>query len=151
MPEVRRLLLTVAEPPTRSAFRLAWSVFRRRHQACAKRCHTARRARQWRRASGSPALHLLPARRFALSTAHWARVVPLLPPQKPHTGRPNHDYRTFLEGMLGILQTGRSWRQLPDHFGPWQTGYGRYQRWRRAGIWQHVLDILSQGNANALS
>jgi transposase len=99
--------------------------------------------------SGSPLIHLLPARRFALSDAQWARIVPLLPPQKPHTGRPNHDHRTFLAGMLWILQTGSSWRDLPAQFGPWHTVYGRYQRWRRAGIWQQVLDILSQGNASA--
>jgi transposase len=45
--------------------------------------------------------------------------------------------------MLWILQTGSSWRELPEEFGPWQTVYGRYQRWRRAGIWQQVLDLLS--------
>jgi transposase len=50
--------------------------------------------------------------------------------------------------MLWILQTGSSWRELPAQFGPWQTVYGRYQRWRRAGIWPLVLDILSQDNAH---
>jgi hypothetical protein len=149
VPAVRRLLLTLAEPPTHSAFRLAWSLFRRRHQARAKRCHATRRARQRQLASGSPLIHLLPARRFALSAEQWERVVPLLPPQKPRTGRPNHDHCTFLAGMLWILQTGSAWRELPEQFGPWQTVYGRYQRWRRAGIWPQVLDILSQGNACA--
>jgi hypothetical protein len=149
VPEVRRLLLTLAEPPGRSTFRLAWSLFRRYHQACAKRCHASRRVRQRRVAPGSPAIHLLPARRFEFSAEQWERIVPLLPPQKPRTGRPNHDHRTFLTGMLWILQTGNSWRDLPEQFGPWQTVYGRYQRWRRAGIWQQVLDILSQGNAKA--
>ena len=127
----------VTEPPARSAFRLLWSLFRRRHQACAKRCHVARRARQRRRAPGGPLIYLLPARRFALHAEQWEQIVPLLPPQKPRTGRPNHDYRTFLAGMLWILQTGSSWRELPAQFGPWQTVYGRYQRWRRAGIWPH--------------
>jgi transposase len=149
VPEVRRLLLTLAEPPWRSAFRLAWSRFRRRHQAGAKRCHTARRAQQPRVAPGSPLIHLLSARRFALSAEQWARIVPLLPPQKPRTGRPNHDYRTFLAGMLWLLQTGTSWRELPAQFGPWQTVYHRYQRWRQAGIWPQVLDILSQSTATA--
>jgi transposase len=45
--------------------------------------------------------------------------------------------------MLWILQTGHAWRELPAQLGPWQTVYGRYQRWRRAGIWQQVLNILS--------
>lgn len=152
MPEVRRLLLTVAEPPARSAFRLAWSVFRRHHQASAKRCHAARRATQYpldQLAPGSPLIHLLPARRFDLSAELWERILPLLPPQKPPNGRPNHDHRTFLAGMLWIFQTGSSWRDLPAQFGPWQTVYSRYHRWRQAGIWHQVLDILSQGNTSA--
>jgi hypothetical protein len=44
VPEVRRLLLTLAEPDERFSIRLAWSVFRRRHQAIAKRCHAIRRS-----------------------------------------------------------------------------------------------------------
>jgi transposase len=51
--------------------------------------------------------------------------------------------------MLWILQTVRAWRELPAQFCPWQAVYGRYQWWRRAGIWQQVLDILSQRNASA--
>lgn len=50
--------------------------------------------------------------------------------------------------MLWILQSGSSWRELSEEFGPWQTIYNRYQRWRRASIGQPVLDILSQGNEN---
>jgi hypothetical protein len=44
VPEVRRLLCrlvwTVIPPPEES---LAWSVWRRRHQAIARRCHYQRR------------------------------------------------------------------------------------------------------------
>jgi hypothetical protein len=154
VPEVRCLLLALADPPGHAALRLAWSVFRRRHQACAKRCHTARRARQPRLTpasgnSGGALIHLLPARPFALNDAQWARIVPLLPPQKPHTSRSNHDHRTFLAGMLWILQTGSAWRELPQQFGPWHTVYGRYQRWRRAGSWQQVLDVLSPEQEDA--
>lgn len=77
--------------------------------------------------------------------------MPLLPPQKPRTGRPNHDHRTFLASTLWILQTGSAWHEIPAQCGRWQTIYGRYQRRRRAGIWQQVLDILTQDNASALA
>jgi transposase len=98
---------------------------------------------------GSPRIQFLPARRFDLSAELWERILPLLPPQKPRTGCPNHDHHTFLAGMVWIFQTGSSWRDLPQEFGPWQTVYSRYQRWRQAGIWQQVLDVLSQGNESA--
>jgi len=44
VPEVRRLLeVALPLPPRSRAARLAWSRWRRRHQACAKRCHYQRR------------------------------------------------------------------------------------------------------------
>jgi hypothetical protein len=44
IPEVRRLFFFLLEtPPLSRAFRLAWSFFRRTHQAIARRCHYMRR------------------------------------------------------------------------------------------------------------
>ena len=142
MPEVRRLLLCLTEPPERVHSRLAWSAFRRRHQAAAKRCHTARRLRQPPTRTGAPLLQALRTPNLDLTDDRWARVSILLPPQRPPTGRPANDHRTLLSGMLWVAQTGAAWRNLPAHFGPWETVYSRYQRWRRAGIWQRVLDTL---------
>ena len=87
---------------------------------------------------------MLPAAELDLTDARWERVAPLLPPQRPPTGRPNHDHRTVLAGMLWVARTGAAWRELPAHFGPWETVHGRYQRWRQAGIWQRILDALPQ-------
>jgi hypothetical protein len=39
-------------------------------------------------------------RRFELTDARWERIAPLLPPQKPRTGRPAEDHRQVLNGML---------------------------------------------------
>ena len=148
MPEVRRLLLGLTEPPERAPFRLAWSTFRRRHQAIAKRCHTARRLRQHPAPTRAPLLQALRAPALDRTDERWARVSSVLPPQKPPTGRPANDHRTLLAGMLWVAQTGAGWRDLPAHFGPWETVYSRYRRWRRVGIWQRVLDTL-QGDHDA--
>jgi transposase len=67
-----------------------------------------------------------------------------LPAQHPPTGRPNHDHRTILAGMLWVARTGSAWRDLPAQFGPWETVHSRYARWRKAGIWQRILDTLDQ-------
>ena len=154
MPEVRRLLLTGAEPAAHAAFRLGWSRFRRQHQAIAQRCHAARRARQHplpQMAPSPPPIHVLAGRRFELSDEQWERIAPFLLPAKSPRGRPSHDHRTLLAGMLWVIQTGTSWRALPEQFGPWQTVYSRYQRWRRAGIWQQMLDTFSHGSEIALT
>jgi hypothetical protein len=144
---VRRLLLALAEPAERFGFRLAWSVWRRRHQAVARRCHAARRARQQPIVTGTAPLALPPAVSPALTDEQWARVSPLLPPQHPPVGRPPRDHRMILAGMLWVARSGAAWRDLPADFGPWPTVHGRYQRWRRAGIWQRLLDALGPDEA----
>jgi transposase len=142
VPEVRRLLLAIAEPPERFGLRLAWSTFRRRHQAVAKRCHSRRRAVQQPVRLKTPSIQRQAGLDFALTEERWERIVALLPPQKPQSGRPNHDHRTILSGMLWVVRSGASWRELPDSFGPWATVHSRYRRWRKAGIWQQILQVF---------
>jgi hypothetical protein len=44
IPELRRLFFFLLEtPPLSRVFRLGWSLFRRTHQAIARRCHYKRR------------------------------------------------------------------------------------------------------------
>ena len=70
------------------------------------------------------------------------KIEPLLPPQKPWTGRPSHEHRTLLNGILWILRTGAPWRDLPERYGKWTTVYSRFQRWRKKEVWQRVLSEL---------
>lgn len=142
MPEVRRLLHALGESEEQQANRLHWSRFRREHQGRAQRFHRLRRARQAPAvAVTSPApLHLqgLPA----LTDEHWERLRPLLPAQKPETGRPASDHRLIVEGMLWVARSGSSWRELPTRFGPWSTVASRYQRWVKEGLWACILQVL---------
>jgi transposase len=80
----------------------------------------------------------------ALTDALWEHLLPLLPAQKPQMGRPATDHRLVVEGMLWIVHTGSSWRELPDRFGPWSTVASRYQRWCKAGIWARILQVLQE-------
>jgi transposase len=86
-----------------------------------------------------------------LTDAQWERLRPLLPPQKPRTGRPATDHRLVVEGMLWVVRTGSSWRELPKRFGPWSTVASRYQRWCKAGIWAHILHVLQTHEGTATS
>jgi hypothetical protein len=151
VPAVRRLLLALDEPIERFGFRLLWSRWRRRHQAVAQRCHAARRARLHPPAAArSPTPGSL-AMGPELTDDQWARASPRLPPQRPPIGRPPDDHRTILAGMLWVVRTGASWRELPSAFGPWPTVYSRYRRWRQAGIWQRVLETLNPSHPSAPS
>ncbi len=83
-------------------------------------------------------------RRATLTDAQWERLRPLLPPQKPRTGRPAKDHRLILDGILWIARTGAPWRDLPPRFGPWQTVATRFYRWHAAGIWDALLAALQR-------
>jgi transposase len=79
-----------------------------------------------------------------LTDAEWARLEPLLPPQKPEVGRPNQDHRRIINGMLWINRTGAPWDDLPARYGPRGTVSSRFYRWRAAGIWARILAALQE-------
>src|SRR5438034_8656942 len=78
-------------------------------------------------------------RRHEITDAEWERLAPLLPPERPRTGRPNKSHRLIVNGILWKLRTGAPWRDLPERYGPWQTVYDRFVRWRRDGTWDRLL------------
>jgi transposase len=80
-------------------------------------------------------------RRHELSDAQWALIADLMPSNALH-GRPWSDHRQIVNGMMWILHTGAPWRDLPEHYGPWQTVFERFNRWRREGLLDRVLERL---------
>ena len=83
-----------------------------------------------------------------LTDDQWARLKPLLPPQKPKTGRKNLDHRRIINGILWILRTGAPWDDLPRRYGKRGTVSSRYYRWCQQGIWQRVFaDLQAQADA----
>jgi transposase len=79
-----------------------------------------------------------------VTNEQWERVAPLLPPQKGRTGRPAHDHRVILNGILWKVRTGAPWRDLPERYGPWSTVHSRFRRWRLAGVWDRVFAAVQQ-------
>ena len=141
MPEVQRLWQAQDEPSWRQALRLRWSRFRRAHQAVATRCHVTRRASQHPLAAERVLEPIPLAGLEALTPERWEQLCSLLP-QQAATGRPAVEHRLIVEGILWIIRTGSAWRELPVHFGPWQTVASRYQRWRKEGRWARILQVL---------
>lgn len=76
--------------------------------------------------------------RGELTDQAWARLAPLLPANGGRGGQ-WHNHRQVINGILWRLRTGAPWRDLPDRYGPWQTCYDRFVRWRRAGTWDRLL------------
>ena len=81
-------------------------------------------------------------KRCELTDEQWKRLEPLLPAQKPGTGRPNKDHRQIINGILWVLKSGAPWRDLPECYGKVGTVSSRFYRWVQAGVWQQILDSL---------
>ena len=141
VPEVRRLLAGGTRSERQR--QLAWSRWRRQHQATAQRCHTTRRARTQPEDADTAAVMLRIPGTGYLTAETWTQIEALLPPQQPTRGRPANDHRRTLEGMLWVMHTGLGWREVPVYFGSWQTIHGRYQRWIKAGLWQQIVIMLN--------
>ena len=71
------------------------------------------------------------------SVAEWALIEPLLPVPACQTKTGGHPEkwprRDIVDGIRYIVDNGAKWRALPADFPPWETVYGFFWRWNRAG------------------
>lgn len=79
--------------------------------------------------------------RHELSDDEWGQIKDLFP-VNGRRGRPWRDHRVIMNGIVWILETGAPWRDLPKEYGPWQTVYDRFNRWRKDGTWIRILQHL---------
>ncbi|MEW2386697.1 IS5 family transposase [Micromonospora sp. NPDC047707] len=87
-------------------------------------------------------------RRFDLTDAQWAVLEPLLSKGKKPGRPPKWSKRQLIDGIRWRVRVGSPWRDVPECYGPWQTVYGLFRRWQRAGIWQRIVTGL-QARADA--
>jgi transposase len=80
--------------------------------------------------------------RHSLTDEQWFLIDSFIPRSKARTGRPPRDRRLMLEGIFWILGTGAPWRDLPGRFGPWQTVYDHFWKWRKNGVFTTVVEAL---------
>jgi tetratricopeptide (TPR) repeat protein len=77
-----------------------------------------------------------------LTAREWEQIAPLLPSPIGRRGRPFHDHRRVINGILWKLRTKAPWRDLPVRYGPWRTCDERYRRWQQQGIWDRIMLVL---------
>src|SRR3954465_5287065 len=86
--------------------------------------------------------------RYELSDYEGTAIKPMLP-NKPRGVRRVND-RRVLNGIFWVLRSGAPWRDLPETYGPRTTCYNRFVRWRRAGVWDQIMDALAAGHDAAV-
>ena len=78
--------------------------------------------------------------RYDLTDFEWSVIEPLLPMDR-HGPKPKNN-RQIINGMFYVLRAGSPWRDLPERYGPYTTVYNRFNRWRKAGIWDRLMDAI---------
>lgn len=81
-------------------------------------------------------------RRHDLTDAQWAVLEPLLPKPKKSGRPPKWSKRQLIDGIRWRTRVGSPWRDVPECYGPWQTVYGLFRRWQRAGVWWKIVTGL---------
>lgn len=77
---------------------------------------------------------------FWLDDDSWRAIEPLIPMNRPGV-KPGHN-RQIISGILHVLKVGCRWCDCPRDYGPSTTVYNRFNRWSKAGIWQHMAEQL---------
>ena len=80
-------------------------------------------------------------RRYELSDEAFGLIEDLLPKNGKRGGQWN-DHRVTLNGVFWILHPGAQWRELPERYGAWSSVFDRYNRWRRDGTIDRILERL---------
>ena len=80
--------------------------------------------------------------RYEISDFEWTAIEPHLP-NKPR-GVPRVDDRRVLNGIFWVLRSGAPWADVPARYGPPTTIYNRFNRWRKAGVWDRLMDAIAK-------
>ena len=71
--------------------------------------------------------------RYDLTEFEWNVIKPLLPNKA--RGVPRVDDRRVVNAIFYQLR-------LPERYGPYTTVYNRFNRWRKAGVWNRLMDAI---------
>jgi transposase len=82
--------------------------------------------------------------RYDLTDVEWSVIEPVLPKGRP--GPRRKEDRRVLNGVFWVLRTGAPWRDLPERYGPYTTAYNRFNRWRKAGVWDRLMDAVTKAH-----
>ena len=82
--------------------------------------------------------------RYELTDSEWKAIEPCVP-TKPR-GVPRVDDRRVLNGIFWVLRSGARWADLPERYGPPTTIYNRFNRWRKAGVWDRLMDAITKAH-----
>lgn len=80
-------------------------------------------------------------KRYSLTKAQEEIIQPLLPKAKS-TGRPGLNPLLVFNAILWVLSSGAPWRDLPPHYGNWNSIYHKFRQWCAQNLFENILKVL---------
>lgn len=78
-----------------------------------------------------------------LADSEWQEINHLFEMSYATGGRPlKYSKRELLNGILYVLRSGCTWRDLPGDFPKWYIVYKQFQRWEQKGIFENLNTFL---------
>ena len=81
---------------------------------------------------------------YELTDTEWEKLQQLLSKKTGKSGRPCRDLRQTLSGIKWVLNTGSSWRAMPEEFGKWNSVYRYFCRLDEKGDLEAILNELTK-------
>jgi putative transposase len=78
-----------------------------------------------------------------MTDEQWSVLEPRIPAS--YGGRPRtKELRPIVNGIFYRNKAGCQWRMLPKEFGPWESVYYYFAKWRKDGTWRRLNDSLRE-------
>jgi putative transposase len=76
----------------------------------------------------------------------WESIEPYLPPKKSPIGRPRANMRKSFNGILYVVMTGCTWKDVPRRYGSKSTVHRFHLYLSGHGIYQEIFnELLNKG------
>ncbi|GHO82316.1 IS5 family transposase [Dictyobacter formicarum] len=77
-----------------------------------------------------------------LTDAQWELLAPFISEASPNATIEVIPRREIVNGILYVLRTGCSWRQMPHDLPAGKTVYHYFRRWKLTGVWEEAMNTL---------
>jgi len=86
-----------------------------------------------------------------LSDAQWDLLAPFIPERSPDATGPTIPRREIVNGILYVLRTGCSWRQMPHDLPNCKTVYHYFRLWKLNDTWENAMNSLRKQARRAMN
>src|SRR5215471_817095 len=76
--------------------------------------------------------------------AQWEIIRDLIPRRRGPGAPTKVNLRRIVDGIFYLSRSGCQWRMLPGEFGPWETVYYYFSKWKKGGMLARFHDALRE-------